>query len=204
MRPEQLQPRERKILALGLLLALLLVVAMGLIVPLARQAIQAQQAIADQSFRLERLQTIVARAPALHTQVAELEAEIARQGLTLHEESEALAAAGLQQQISDVVSRHGGSIQSTRVQPAVTDEGLQRISVRVQMRGDTATLAAILADLEAGQPLLFVDGLSVRAAREFEMVNRRRVAGYLGMTEISLDISAFWRPGAPAAGQDGA
>jgi hypothetical protein len=194
MTPQTLQVRERRILAVGILFTLLILLSVLVIVPLVQRAATAYQTVGDWSFRVERLQATLAQLPDLRARVAALEAAGAQQDLVAREPSESLAAARLQQRFNEIVSRHQGELQSTRVQAAVADGDIYRISMRAQMRGDSATLAAILADLEADRPLLFVDSLSVQAQREFD---RQRRAAYFGTTEISLDLHTYWRPEAP-------
>ncbi len=194
MRPQALQLRERRILAVGLLVAVLILLLVVVIVPVFQRAVTAYQAVGDNSFRVERLQATVAQLPDLRALVAALEAAGAEQDLVSRAPSESLAAARLQQRFNDIVSRHQGELQSTRVQPAVADGDIHRIGMRVQMRGDSATLGAILADLEADRPLVFIDRLSVQAQREFD---RQRRTAYRGLTEISLDVHIYWRPEEP-------
>lgn len=191
MKPSELKHREAKILAVGILLAVLGLLIVLLVVPLAQRMIVSYQTVGDGSFRVARLQAAVAQLPDLQAQVAALEVARAQQDLMWREPSESLAAASLQQRVSRIVGEHNGDLQSTRVQAAVVDETLHRISIRVQMRADAATLGAILAEFESARPLLFVGNLSVRAEREHL---RGRRADYLGTTEVVLDLSTYWRP----------
>ncbi len=191
IRPEQMPRRERRILALGILAGLLALFVFLILVPLVDRGVTLQQSISDVSFRVDRLGQVAARLPELRQEVERLEAVVAEQRLTLDAENESLARASLQEMISDIVQRHGGDLQSTRVQAAVRDGGLRRIDLRVQMQGDSAVLAAILQEFESVQPLLFVHSLSVRAARE--AAGARRLE-YLGRAEIAFDVRAYWRP----------
>lgn len=82
-------------------------------------------------------------------------------------------------------------MQSTRVQSASEDGGLQRIAVRVQFEARTESLAGILDAIDQARPLLFVDNINVRASREFD---RQRRADYRGKTDVTIELSAYWRP----------
>lgn len=191
MRLEQLQPRERRIVAVGLLLALLLVVLMLVVVPTFQWFYQARESVADTHFRLERLQSAAAQLPQLREEVRALEAALDRQDLTQREASESLASAALQQRVSAIIEDQGGNAQSTRVRSAVEEDGLQRIGLRIELEAETAALAGILVALESARPLLFVDRVNVRAQRQRD---RGRQYAYQGRTEVTLEVSAYWRP----------
>ncbi|MGM0554352.1 MAG: type II secretion system protein GspM [Pseudomonadota bacterium] len=198
MRLEQLQPRERRIVAVGLLLAVIIVFLMLVVVPAFQWFSQARDSVADTSFRLERLQAASAQLPQLRAEVRALESALDRQDLTQRESSESLASAALQQRVSEIIEAHGGDTQSTRVQSAVEEDGLQRIGLRIEMQAETGALAEILAALEAARPLLFVDRISVSAQRE---ADRQRRYAYHGLTEVNLEVAAYWRPEPDSAGE---
>lgn len=191
MRPEQMQPRERRILAVGLLLALLIVLVMLVVVPALQWFHQARDSVADSHFRLERLQAAAMQRPQLRAEVRALEAALDRQDLTQREPSESLATAALQQRVSALIDDQGGNAQSTRVRSAVEEDGLQRIGLRIEMEARTEALAGILAGLERARPLLFLERINVRAQRERD---RQRRYAYRGLTEVTLEIAAYWRP----------
>lgn len=198
MRLEQMQPRERRMVAVGLLLAVIIVFLMLVVMPAFQWFSQARDSVADTSFRLERLQAAAAQLPQLRAEVRALESALDRQDLTQRESSESLASAALQQRVSAIIEAHGGNTQSTRVQSAVEVDGLQRIGLRIQMQAETSALAEILAALEAARPLLFVDRISVSAQRE---ADRQRRYAYHGLTEVNLEVSAYWRSEPERAGE---
>jgi len=136
---------------------------------------------------------VAAQLPALRREVADLEAAIAAQGLTLDAASESLAGARLQERVTGIVTRHGAEVQSARAQPAGREEGLHRIDVRVQIQADSEELADILAEMEAARPLLVVRSLNVRALRE---ADGRRGFAYRGRADVTLDVRAYWRSSA--------
>jgi general secretion pathway protein M len=193
---ERMPLRDRRILALGLLLSLVLLFVMLVLVPMLQSVLRTQQGVGDAAFRVERLQGVIAQLPALERRVTALEAAVAAQDTVLHEPSEALAGAALQGLVSGMITRHGGQIQSIRLLPVKDAEaGLQRLALRVQFRGDSDTLALALAEMETLRPLLFIDLISIQAQREFRIVDGLRAAGYYGGFETQLEVAVFWRPG---------
>ncbi|WP_018879399.1 type II secretion system protein GspM [Thioalkalivibrio sp. ALE9] len=190
-RLEQLQPRERRILAVGILASLILIALLGVVVPVVQKLASSAESVADAGFRLERVQDAAAQLPAVEAEVSALERALDQQGLTQRESSESLATAALQERVAAIIADHDGNVQSTRVQAASDEDGLQRIGVRVQFEAGSESLAGILQAIDRARPLLFVEQLSVRASREFD---RQRRADYRGKTDVTLELSAYWRP----------
>jgi hypothetical protein len=90
-----------------------------------------------------------------------------------------------------VVEAAGGGLRSTRILPAEAVEaspGTRRTALQVQMIVTIEGLAEILYGLEAGQPYLLIDELSVRGQRE----RRRRGEPELEpRLDVNLSLSGF-------------
>jgi general secretion pathway protein M len=81
---------------------------------------------------------------------------------------DALAAAELQDRVKSVVEDAGGSLrsaQSLKVEAVEAVAGVRRAGLKVRFTADTESLAAILYELETGEPFLFVEALSIREPR---------------------------------------
>ena len=134
----------------------------------------------DQARRnLVRYRRIIDEAPALRAEIERLLDAADSTTFYLSETTAALAAAELQEMAKEVVRANGGTLTSTQV--LQTRGGAQgsdgRVMIRVQMSGDTEALQRVVYALESGQPLLFVDKLTVQArprARGRTRVQARR------------------------------
>lgn len=194
MKPEQLQPRERRIVALGLLLALVLVVLFAVVGPYLARYPHYLDAIANFEHQLERLDRSAAQLPRVRAEVQALREQHAELGHVLEAETTALAAAEVQQLLSEVVSRHGGQLHSTQVGRVQEEEGFRRVTVSVRTSVTSEVLADILADLEYRTPLLFVDNLQLRL--ESQRVRRGMPTEETGMISAEFDLYAYMGAGA--------
>lgn len=69
-RLEQLQPRERRILAVGVLVALVLIALLGGVVPIVQKLASTAESVASAGFRLERVQEAAAQLPIVEAEVS--------------------------------------------------------------------------------------------------------------------------------------
>lgn len=194
MNPESLQPRERRILALGLLLGALLVLVLGIVKPVIDRYSLYQHAIEDLTLRIERLGGVAKTAPELGRRVDALSDAVRTSGLTLERETPALAAADMQRRLSDLVTEHGGEVRSTQMVPSVSEEGFTRVAIRVQMNGDSAVLAGILESVESERPLVFLDSIRVRALQQRVFPRRAVNLTPTESVDVQFDAVVFMRP----------
>ena len=160
-------PRQwRCLVALLSLLAVMAALVAAVAMPVTARHAAYRDAI-DQSRRdLVRYQRIIDAAPALRAEIERLRDTEDASAYYLSRPTSALAAAELQDKAKEVVRANGGTLTSTQVLQtrgagAGDDE---RVVIRVQMTGDTPALQRVMYRLEAGQPLLFIDKLTVQAA----------------------------------------
>ena len=189
MRIEQLNPRERRIIALGVLLAVSLLVVFAVVGPYLARYPYYLDSIAESQHQLERLERVAAQLPRLRGEVAALREHYAAMGHTLEANTAALAAAEMQQLVAEVVSRHGGELQSTRVGRVLEEEGFRRVTVSARMSVTSEVLADVLGDLEYRAPLMFVDNLQVRL--ENRRVRRGMPVDETGMVSVEFDLFAY-------------
>ena len=113
--------------------------------------------------RIQRYNSMLAMRPELEKQLQSVQADHSVDAYYLTDASPTLAATSLQQQARQAIESNGGSIVSTQILP-ITSEGLfTRVTIKVQMTGDTEAVQKMLYSLEAASPLLFVDNVQVRA-----------------------------------------
>jgi hypothetical protein len=127
--------------------------------------------------------------PALLKQMKELAERRTSGGYFLAGSTDALAAAGLQDQVRALVIEKGGSIRSIQPMPGVAVDGLTRITLRVQMAGTIETLLEVLYALETGTPILFIDSLDVQKRDEGQGGSDPGAAS--GRLAIAVDLSGY-------------
>lgn len=142
----------------------------------------------DQIARFERT---AAMRPALVKQMKDFAAQRKSQGYFLTGSTDALAAASLQDRVHDLIADKGGTLQSIQPVPGVEEQGLMRITVRVQMTGLTETLFEILYALESGSPILFIDDLDIQNRDSAEPGTD--ADGEAGNLTIAFDLSGYLR-----------
>jgi hypothetical protein len=111
-----------------------------------------------------------------------------RYGIYLHGETDALAAAKLQQIVGARIKANRGQIRSIRTLPAKTEEGFTRVAVHVQFEASLKALQRIILSFEANRPFVFVRDLEIKgrrrgraakAAVDVPLLVRLSLAGYM-------------------------
>jgi general secretion pathway protein M len=183
-------------------LALLLLAGLGLaayqllVLPVAAAYRDAGQAIEHTQGLLQRYRVLAAQRDELAEQVARQEEVAGRSEAYLEGQSDALAAAALQDQVRRAIERAGGELRSTQIlpaRPADNAPGVRRASLRLQLGVDIEGLETLLFELEAGEPYLFIDQITIREGR----VRRGRGAPVADQTlDVNLEIYGYWRSAA--------
>ena len=155
--------RQRQ-LAVGLLVlaATFLLCITALPAALANRALNSE--IETLYERLQRLEMIASQDEELRSRYATLRQNQATRGYFLQGNSEAVASADLQRILKDITAAHGTQLMSTQILPAVKEDSLTRVSLRVRIRGPIEGLVESLYELESSSALLFLDNVSVRTA----------------------------------------
>jgi general secretion pathway protein M len=143
---------------------------------------------------LQRYRALAQQRPLLADRLAEQEERAATAAGYLEGPSDALAAAQLQDRVKSVVETAGGELRSTQIlpaQPLEGDLGFRRTTIRVQIVVSVEGLAAILYELETGQPYLLIDDVTVRQER----VRRRRRSEPESepMLDVNLELFGYLR-----------
>lgn len=160
-------PRPAQRLAAAAIL-LLVPVALWLaaIRPLTVPYAEARADLAESRQRLTRYRDIAAASDAIGVAIADARAEQVAGGAFLVGETDALAAAALQDMIGAIAADADSDVRSVQSLPAQAENGLVRIRLRAQLVTTTAGLVALLEAIETGRPLLFVDDFKLRTRIE--------------------------------------
>ena len=177
------------ILALALLGGARLVVA-----PLLAAFQDNASRIEEAEVLLQRYRALAEQRPTMADRIAAQQELAASAAGYLQGPSDALAAAQLQDRVKSVIEGAGGELRSTQIlpaQPLEGDLGFRRTTIRVQIVVSVEGLAAILYELETGQPYLLIDDVTVRQER----VRRRRRSEPESepMLDVNLELFGYLR-----------
>lgn len=182
----------RRLLALALLLAVLAATYQFAVSPLLAAYGETDTAIRETKQLLAGYQRVARTAPVLKRRLGELHQRQAESGVYLRGETDALAAAELQDEVKQTIESSGGQVRSIQTLPTETRSGFERVTVRVQYTGSVQTLLHVLYDLEAHRPLLFVDNLDIRG--NIRRTRNRQPRDGPTQLIVRFDLSGYLRP----------
>jgi len=176
--------------AIGILLVILLAIYSVLVSPLIAAYSQINSAVAQSTELLARYQRVTAQYPGLKGVLDRVNADHTASGVYLPGDTDALAAARLQEIVNSRVESNGAQVRSVQILPAKEDGDFRRVGVRIQLIATIASVARILYAFEAGSTFLFVDNLEVSNRK-----NRRRAGEQLDPELlVRLDLTGYVRP----------
>jgi len=192
-----MSPLLSRLLALALLAGLLAAGYLFAVVPVQAAFDRVEASIADLRYQLARYTQIAAARPPLEKQMAELEERKPLEGDLVAGTNAALAAATMQELLKAVVTENGGELVSAQALEAEPAGDLERVAMKIELKGDIEALHAILHRIESGKPVLFVDHLELRP------LGSRNAEAKLGATKpvalaASLHVAGYRQPEAEA------
>jgi hypothetical protein len=183
----------RRALALALFAAALALVAMGIVGPAIARFELLQASVADGAAALQRFTAVAARLPRLQAEDAALTRAFATQGGFLQATNESLIAAELQNRIKRAVESNGAQLKSTQILPIGDENGMRKVTARVEVEGNTAALERIWYEMETGTPDLFITTFDI----EQRQVRRERTGPPIYMVDARFELAAYARGGGP-------
>jgi general secretion pathway protein M len=146
------------------LAAAIVLLKQGLVNPALQSLRQADDAIAAAADRLGRIKAIAATKPALEAEAARLVGNVGQSNAFLRADTEALAGAALQERLRMLLAAQGISASAIQWAAGKGENGLGRVSVRVQIGATLDRLTALLRAIETGLPLLFIDDIDIQGS----------------------------------------
>jgi len=141
--------------------------------------------IDDTQEQLTHFERLAAMQPAVAQQLQQVDSQQTAQSYYLSGDTDALAAAGLQDRISALVADNGGTLRSTQPLPGVEEQGFRRITLKVQLTATTEELFDTLYELESGAPILFIEDLDIQSRTV-----RRQTSDKAGANEQTIPLLA--------------
>jgi general secretion pathway protein M len=185
---EKLNPRQRRLLALAILLLVLGVVFSITVLPVLMANQHYRDSIAGLESRLQKLQRAAAIGDSLQPQYEQLKRWQTSDAQYLKSNSAALAAAELQRLVKRVIVAKNAEVVSTQILTTRQEEGFDRVALKVRIRGELGNIIQAFHVLESGEPFVFLENVSVRASRG------RRVRGQvapLQTLDIDMELIAY-------------
>lgn len=161
----RLPPRQRRLLAIGVL-ALVVALLAGLVwLPIAYLERQGAALAAGQR-RVEELRARIPVRDELLARLRELEQSGNLEEALLAGSTPAVAAAQLQGDLSSLVAAMGGEVVTVQILEPEETPPFVRIGLRLTMTGDTATMRDLLYAIETRNPVLIVSGMNLVASAQ--------------------------------------
>lgn len=159
---DALSIRQRRGLALAILLMIVIVIHVLAIVPLWALNRHYLDTIDRLEARLGVLNGKVATSSELRSQHEQLRRALAGNRQYLKNSSDALVTANLQGIVTRVANSKTMELLSTQILATTEEAGIRRVALKVRMRGKLENLVGVFHALETGQPYLFLDNVSIR------------------------------------------
>lgn len=183
MIPASLSPRERRLVAVLILLALLALLVRGLILPIA-DGFAARAAAREQlAASYARNARLIGSAPRLARLAERQKRDLAAFLMTAP--TQAIAGDALQERLQAAIERAGGEYRAGETLARDPDQ----VAVRVEARLTQAQLLACLAALENTPPWLAIDAIGISAVGAL-------TSSTPGPMDIRLDVSVPFLAGA--------
>jgi type II secretory pathway component PulM len=161
--------RKGQALALALTVLVLMLIFWGAVLPMSDWYAAQAETLSQQEALATRMARIAATLPALRAQEAAAPAAAAPVAL-LQGETDAIAAANLQERLQALAAAAGTSLSSVEMlpvdrpsnEPAESDRAIR---LRLMLNAPWATLIKFLDVIEAGPPLMLIDDLRLEGVR---------------------------------------
>lgn len=180
---------HRRVLALSLLGLALFAITMLAIVPWIAGGITHSEAIRNLTTEIQAREAMAVRVPSLQARLANLKNNADAANRFLSGASVSAADMAFQTKVRAILAAAGVQVISVESLPPREQDTLQRISMRMVLRGNESTLRDLLLGIDESVPLLFVERLSVNATGPVR--NAREATSHL---TVNLELFGYWRP----------
>ena len=185
---EKLNPRQRRLLALAILVLALGAVFSLSVLPVLLANQHYRDTIDGLESRLQQLQRAAAIGDSLQPHYEQLKRWQTSDAHDLKSNSAALAAAELQRLVKRIIVSKNAEVVSTQILTTQQEEGFDRVSLKVRIRGELENIVQAFHVLETGEPFVFLDNVSVRASRGRRL---RGQAPTLQTMDIDMELIAY-------------
>ncbi len=153
-------PRGR-VLALGFAVVAMLLVWFGVVGPILGWYADRAETLTQRRMLAQRMTELAATLPELEHQAGSFRASAAPDAL-LPGETDAVAAATLQERMQDMASTAGTTLSSVEMLPPKQMGQFRRVGLRVAVQADMVNVVHLLQAIEAARPRMLVDELDLQ------------------------------------------
>ena len=182
---EQLTSKQRKQLAVGMLVVSLLFLFGVTLLPLWFVNASGSEDIRFLQARLAGLQQMADEDVSLRPRLENLKRAQINNGHFLKSSTETRAAAELQRLVKTIAGGNKTIVTRTQILPATEEQGFARIALKVHLRGSMRGIVESIYDIESREPLLFLEDLHLQDT------SRRRSAAAIAAKQIDAEFELF-------------
>ena len=184
----RLSTRTQQIVALGLALLCVAVLWRFAVDPLRGSLSDLEREISEAEQALTVHRRVIDTEMPLRERLDGLQGKASSATQILSGGSAELAAAELQRRVLETVESQGGTVETTEILPSQATEFFRKVSVRITLTTDLATLQGMIYALETAHPLLFIGSLDVRRRNPGTTRTIRVAAAEL---QLRMDVYAY-------------
>ena len=189
---ENLDKKQQRWLAVGLLAGVVLFFCLIIFIPLFSSIFEYNETIDDLQFRLNRYSRKIADERSMLKQVNEVKSQLNNAEFFSSQKTAALAIADMQKKIKQAVSSAGGQLSSTQALPQQQLEELTKIIVKVRLSGTMAAVKDILYEIEKARPYLIVEKLTINQVRGKRNRKTRKIEP-VDKLNLNMEVVGFMR-----------
>lgn len=178
---------RRRGFALALLVAAVLLLVLAVATPLWVAHRHYDTALDDLGQRLERYERLAEARPALEQKLEGVKSQGSRK-FFLKASATSLAAAEVQEQVRRIIEAGGARVTSVQVAQPKEEAGFRQFGVSAQFTANIAALRRVLLAVDAAEPYLLVDTLTVRSQVP---PNFKAPPGFEPEMYVQLDVVGF-------------
>lgn len=174
--------------ALALFGALIVCVFGFIVLPLVNEYSILASSVEQKRSTLARYRALAAQHETLRDRLGNVERQSRNRALYVAGTTAALASANMQKRLKSLVDRAGGELISTQQMGETADDLYPSAALRVRMRAEIEAMTKLLYQLEQGQPMFFLDDLSINAR---PLRSAAQADSMQGILDVSFTITGY-------------
>jgi len=188
----QLNNKQQRWVALGLLIAIILVIGSVIFIPWYSAVSAMQEDTESLIFRIKRYERIIASRDQVMVGVEQARHDVNSRGYFYEQKTASLAAAALQEHIKKIINHAGGEVTSIRVLPQKIERELVRITVEVRLSGSMPMLRQLLFKIDTEKPLMHINSITIIPS--VKRLKRKTIPKEeSGQVSVTAEVSAYMR-----------
>lgn len=193
---ENLSPKQRQSLALGILIVILGVILTTIAIPLADIYLENSRQIDVLQSRLLKYTNKIASREQIMQQATQTQNDIKSSELFSTQASLPLVLADMQQRIRSALSAANGDLSSTQNLTQKPQDNLLKIGINIRFAGRMDTLEKVLFMIESSRPYMMIENIKILGVRG-ERNTRTGKIDPVDKINVSADVVSFIPAPAP-------